>query len=153
MILEKGKELEFKSAEGLNNQKIICVAGIIQEHENKPQITISDPSKIESPCEVAARNPIKLNRKDQCILDVYIARCHWKDICYVDCFSRGLGIGLGGGCYHTCYAYTQDWSPLPPERYADCLSKRERKGYLKLKREHEEYEKEQKEKKLDSLSK
>ena len=140
VILEKGKELKFKFAKGLNNKKIICVTGRVQKHENKPQIVIAHPGKIETPCEVAARNHVILKSGDRCILDVYLARCHWKDICYVDCFSRGVARNLGGGCFHSCYAYSEEGGLTPPEGYADCLPEEHRERYLKYRKEFEDYE-------------
>jgi hypothetical protein len=46
-----------------------------------------------------------------------------EDDCLADCFERGAGRRVGGGCYHLCFAYRRDrnigtWRR--PDRWEAC---------------------------------
>lgn len=106
VVMQSAHRERLNRLSGEKRDRWICVTGKIESYEGKPQILIKEPSQLQSLCEVAARNPKRLSNEWQCVLDLYIGRCNPEDVCLVDCIAHRKAERIGGGCYHSCYAYT-----------------------------------------------
>src|SRR5262245_256001 len=54
--------------------------------------------------------PPNLTKFDHCMINALRERDTPEDDCLADCFERGTGRDIGGGCYHVCFAYREDRS-------------------------------------------
>ena len=80
----------------------------------------ADPAADETTGRLPA--PI-LTTYDHCMIDALRKRKTAEDDCLAECFERGTGRNVGGGCYHICFAYRDDrdlgaWTQ--PEAWQAC---------------------------------
>jgi len=60
-----------------------------------------------------------LTPRQQCVIAEFERGDLPGRACMVECIKDGSGYGIGGGCWHVCYAYTG--VPMPrPERFDHC---------------------------------
>ncbi len=60
-----------------------------------------------------------LSKGDVCTIKQLKKRCGLLDSCFVDCFTSGMGVDVGGGCGHICnYGWKEDWKF--PENTKQC---------------------------------
>jgi hypothetical protein len=70
-------------------------------------------------CEFPIEEGVKLSSGGVCAIDLIRKRCGPLDSCFVDCFTAGSGVDIGGGCGHLCnYRWRKEWHP--PEGVKQC---------------------------------
>lgn len=83
--------------------------------ENWPSPPTRVELRAEESCEFEAIENVLLSEGDECAIDALRNRCGDLDSCFVDCFTSGDGVNIGGGCGHICnYNWKVDWE-FPPE--------------------------------------
>src|SRR5690348_1498992 len=61
-------------------------------------------------CTFPIEDGVELTAGDRCLIDLLRRRCGNLDSCFVDCFTSGRGVDVGGGCGHLCnYGWRQAW--------------------------------------------
>ena len=78
-----------------------------------------DDFRLEGSCDFSVMEGVKLSKEDICAIDLIKDRCGKLDKCFVDCYTSGRGVDIGGGCGHLCnYGWKIDWKP--PEGTKAC---------------------------------
>lgn len=87
------------------------------ERYSADQIKVQD----SCPCQVKPAGQREYSEEERCLFSLLENRCAPGDQCLLDCFASGAGDGVGGGCWHICFAYTGlPFSDLPKEA-GQCL--------------------------------
>jgi hypothetical protein len=72
-------------------------------------------------CELPFEDGVKANKGDRCAVALIAKRCGDLDQCFVNCFTSGKGVRIGGGCTHICnYELSKPWHA--PEGSKACYS-------------------------------
>lgn len=73
-------------------------------------------------CDLPIEKGVHLSDEEICALELIKERCGNLDQCFVDCYTSGEGIDVGGGCAHLCnYGWKIDWQS--PEGTDVCYGK------------------------------
>jgi len=87
--------------------------------ENWPSPKTRAELRAENSCDFYVMNNVLLSKGDECAIGALKNRCEKLDSCFVDCFTGGAGVNIGGGCGHICnYGWMVDWKP--PEEARQC---------------------------------
>jgi|SRR4249919_755300 len=72
-------------------------------------------------CKLPIAPGVELTSGDRCAIDLIAQRCGEMDQCFVNCFTSGRGVDVGGGCAHLCnYGRRKNWSA--PDGTKECYA-------------------------------
>ena len=84
-----------------------------------------DPDR---PCDIPLAEGVTLSALEKCWVERIKARCGEHDPCLVSCFANSTHrprsdsgfseMTIGGGCWHLCFAYSNNWQE--PEGWDEC---------------------------------
>ena len=57
-------------------------------------------------CEFEPSPEVEYTEQETCVFALVEERCGLGDQCLLDCWSERRGAGVGGGCWHVCFAYS-----------------------------------------------
>jgi hypothetical protein len=55
-----------------------------------------------------------MSPRQRCVYNAHRARCAYEDVCLLQCLYDDSGRDIGGGCWHTCFAYSGVRYTEPP---------------------------------------
>lgn len=95
---------------------VLAIAALIGAAcRSKPTPTTVVHADASQGCVVAADTLAAASPRVQCFVRAFQRRCDEGRQCMTRCAISAAGAGIGGGCWHLCYAYTGRELPNDPE--------------------------------------
>ena len=92
---------------------VVVVAGAFGWNElveNWPRAPSRSELLLAGSCELPFEDGVKASPGDRCAVGLIAKRCKGLDQCFVNCFTTGKGVRVGGGCAHICnYELRKAW--------------------------------------------